>query len=92
MRVKELESISKKSAKQERVEKLRCKQAIQKNQMEKARVHAENAIRHKSQSLNFLRMSARVDAIVSRVQSAISTRKVRHICFHQFLFVSNAKR
>ena len=35
-----------------------------------AKIHAENAIRQKNQSLNFLRMSARVDATASRVQSA----------------------
>ena len=77
MRVKELESASKKCGKQERIEKVKCKQAIQKNQVEKARVHAENAVRHNTQSLSFLRLSARVDAIVSRVQSAIATRQVK---------------
>lgn len=41
-----------------------------------ARIHAENAIRQKSQSLNYLRMSARVDAVASRVQGALTTRKV----------------
>lgn len=41
-----------------------------------ARIHAENAIRQKSQSLNYLRMSARVDAVASRVQTALTTRQV----------------
>lgn len=44
--------------------------------MEVARIHAENAIRQKSQSINYLRMSARVDAVSSRVQTALTTRKV----------------
>lgn len=44
--------------------------------MEVARIHAENAIRQKNQSLNYLRMSARVDAVASRVQTALTTRKV----------------
>merc|ERR1719350_697867 len=44
--------------------------------MEVAKIHAENAIRQKNQSLNFLRMSARVDATASRVQSAVATKKV----------------
>lgn len=44
--------------------------------MEVARIHAENAIRQKNQSINYLRMSARVDAVSSRVQSALTTRKV----------------
>merc|ERR1719175_563420 len=44
--------------------------------MEVAKIHAENAIRQKNQSLNYLRMSARVDATASRVQSAVTTKKV----------------
>lgn len=44
--------------------------------MEVARIHAENAIRQKNQSLNYLKMSARVDAVASKVQSAVMTRKV----------------
>lgn len=39
------------------------KKAIQKGNQEVARVHAENAIRQKNQSLNYLKMSARVDAV-----------------------------
>lgn len=44
--------------------------------MEGARIHAENAIRQRNQALNYLRMSARVDAVASRVQTALTTRKV----------------
>ncbi|XP_076656869.1 charged multivesicular body protein 1 [Halictus rubicundus] len=74
--VKELERNSKKCDKEEKVEKAKIKKAIQKNNMEGARIHAENAIRQHNQSLNYLRMSARVDAVASRVQSALTTRKV----------------
>jgi len=74
--VKELERNSKKCEKEEKAEKLKCKKAIAKNNMEVARIHAENAIRQKNQSLNYLRMGARVDAVVSRVQTALTTRKV----------------
>ncbi|KAF0763444.1 charged multivesicular body protein 1b [Aphis craccivora] len=74
--VKELERNSKKCEKEEKAEKLKTKKAIQKGNMEVARIHAENAIRQKSQSLNYLRMSARVDAVASRVQGALTTRKV----------------
>lgn len=74
--VKELERNSKKCEKEERVEKTKCKKAIQKGNMEGARIHAENAIRQKNQALNYLRMSARIDAVASRVQSALTTRRV----------------
>lgn len=45
--------------------------------MEVARIHAENAIRQKNQAINFLRMSARVDAVAARVQTAVTMGKVR---------------
>jgi len=73
---KELERSSKKCDKEEKAEKLKLKKAIEKGNMEVAKIHAENAIRQKNQSLNFLRMSARVDATASRVQSAVTTKKV----------------
>merc|ERR1712002_1322105 len=73
---KELERNSKKCDKEEKVEKAKLKKAIEKGNMEVAKIHAENAIRQKNQSLNFLRMSARVDATASRVQSALTTKKV----------------
>lgn len=74
--VKELERSSKKCEKDEKLEKAKAKKAIQKGNMDVARIHAENAIRQKNQSINYLRMSARVDAVASRVQSALTTRKV----------------
>lgn len=74
--VKELERNSKKCEKEEKLEKQKCKKAIQKGNVEGARIHAENAIRQKNQSLNYLRMSARVDSVASRVQSALTTRRV----------------
>jgi charged multivesicular body protein 1 len=73
---KELERNSKKCEKEEKVEKLKCKKAIQKGNIEGAKIHAENAIRQKSQALNYLRMSARVDAVASRVQTAVTTKRV----------------
>merc|ERR1712203_199992 len=62
--------------KEEKAERAKLKKAMEKGNMEVARIHAENAIRQKNQSLNFLRMSARVDAVASRVQSAVTTKKV----------------
>lgn len=74
--VKDLERSAKKAEKEEKLEIAKTKKAIQKGNSEVARIHAENAIRQKNQSLNYLRMSARVDAVASRVQTALTTRKV----------------
>lgn len=74
--VKEFERNSKKCDKEEKAERAKLKKAIQKGNMEVARIHGENAIRQKNQSLNFLRMAARIDAVSSRVQTAVTTKKV----------------
>lgn len=73
---KELNRSAKKCDKEEKAEKAKIKKAIQKGNMEVARIHAENAIRQKNQGVNFLRMSARVDAVAARVQTAVTMGKV----------------
>jgi len=73
---KNLERQAKKCDKEEKTEKLKLKKAIQKGNMEGAKIHAENSIRQKNQSLNFLRMSARIDAVAQRVQTAVTMRQV----------------
>jgi charged multivesicular body protein 1 len=49
---------------------------MQRNNPEGARIHAENAIRQKNQAINYLRMAARVEAVSSRVQTAVSMKQV----------------
>merc|ERR1711944_94974 len=73
---KQLNRDSKKCDKEEKAEKLKLKKAIEKGNTDVARIHAENAIRQKNQSLNYLRMSARIDAVASRVQTAVTTKRV----------------
>ncbi|KAL5457492.1 hypothetical protein EMCRGX_G034758 [Ephydatia muelleri] len=73
---KQMERSAKKCEKDEKAEKIKLKKALQKGNVEGARIHAENAIRQKNQGLNFQRMSARVDGVASRVQSAIQMRQV----------------
>ena len=52
-------------------------QAIQKGNLEGAKIHAENSIRQKNQALNYRRMSARIDAVSARVQTALTMKQVR---------------
>ena len=54
-------------------------QAIQQKNIEGARIFAENAIRKKNEGLNYLRLAARVDAVASRVQSAVMMKQVKKI-------------
>jgi len=46
--------------------------------MEGAKIHGENSIRQKNQALNYRRMSARIDAVSARVQTAVTTKQVLH--------------
>lgn len=52
-------------------------QALQQKNVECARVYAENAIRKKNEGVNWLRMASRVDAVASKVQTAVTMKGVR---------------
>jgi len=73
---KQMVRMSKKSEKNEKQQKLKLKQAIEKGNMEGARIYAQNAIREKNQSLNYLRLSSRIDAVASRVEAALRMKQV----------------
>jgi charged multivesicular body protein 1 len=49
---------------------------IKAGDMERAKIYAQNAIRHKNQSLNFLKLSARMDAVRSRIDMALKQQQV----------------
>ncbi|KAI8880633.1 hypothetical protein K501DRAFT_324913 [Backusella circina FSU 941] len=73
---KQLNKQSKRCQKDEGTEKNKLKKAIQDGNMEGARIYASNAIRKKNEALNLLKLSSRIDAVASRVQTAITMRKV----------------
>uniref|UniRef100_A0A667XMD8 Charged multivesicular body protein 1B n=1 Tax=Myripristis murdjan TaxID=586833 RepID=A0A667XMD8_9TELE len=74
---KELQRNAKKCDKDEKAEKAKVKKAIQKGNMEVAKIHAENAIRQKNQSVNFLRMSARISALMDKFERQFETLDVQ---------------
>ena len=73
---KQLERLSKKAEKEQKKEEAQIKKALEKGDEERARIYAENAVRKKNESLNYLRMSSKVDATASRVQSAVTMKGV----------------
>eukprot|EP01087_Luapelamoeba_hula_P019742 TRINITY_DN6593_c0_g1_i1.p1 TRINITY_DN6593_c0_g1~~TRINITY_DN6593_c0_g1_i1.p1 ORF type:complete len:194 (-),score=46.09 TRINITY_DN6593_c0_g1_i1:116-697(-) len=73
---KQLVRQSKKCEKNERMQKLKLKQAIEKGNMDGAKIYAENAIREKNQALNYLRLSSKIDAVAARVETAVRMRQV----------------
>ena len=67
---------SKKCEKDVKANKKKCKQAMEKGNIEGARIYAENAIRLHNQSLNYLKLSSRIDAVAARVNTAVQMGKV----------------
>lgn len=51
-------------------------QAIQDGNNDIARLYAQNAIRKQTERLNLLQLSSRIDAVASRVQTAVTMRQV----------------
>ncbi|KAK5016982.1 hypothetical protein LTR16_002246 [Cryomyces antarcticus] len=50
--------------------------AIQQNHSDIAKIYAQNAIRKQNEKLNLLRLASRIDAVSSRVQTAVTMRQV----------------
>jgi charged multivesicular body protein 1 len=73
---KQLQRQSKKCEKNEKMQKTKLKQAIEKGNREGAQIYAENAIREKNQALNYLRLASRIDAVAARVETAVRMRAV----------------
>jgi len=73
---KTLNRQAKKAQKDENAEKSRLKKALQQGNNDGARIYASNAIRKKSEALNLLRLSSRIDAVASRVETAVAMRQV----------------
>ncbi|KAG5410065.1 hypothetical protein IGI04_006384 [Brassica rapa subsp. trilocularis] len=66
---KSLQRQSRKCEKEEKAEKLKVKKAIEKGNMDGARIYAENAIRKRSEQMNYLRLASRLDAVVARLDT-----------------------
>ncbi|THU57173.1 hypothetical protein C4D60_Mb03t00720 [Musa balbisiana] len=66
---KSLQRQSRKCEKDEKAEKLKVKKAIEKGNMDGARIYAENAIRKRTEQMNYLRLASRLDAVVARLDT-----------------------
>jgi charged multivesicular body protein 1 len=69
---KTLAKQSKKAEKNSKTLQTKCKKALEKGNVDVARIHAEGAIREKNQALNLLKLSARIEAVSQRVQTAVT--------------------
>eukprot|EP00485_Elphidium_margaritaceum_P011144 CAMPEP_0202706852 /NCGR_PEP_ID=MMETSP1385-20130828/19221_1 /ASSEMBLY_ACC=CAM_ASM_000861 /TAXON_ID=933848 /ORGANISM="Elphidium margaritaceum" /LENGTH=208 /DNA_ID=CAMNT_0049365413 /DNA_START=63 /DNA_END=689 /DNA_ORIENTATION=+ len=73
---KSLNRESIKCEKQVKENKKKTKKAMEKGNMEGARIYAENSIRLHNQSLNYLKLSSRIDAVAARVNTAVQMGKL----------------
>jgi len=66
---KTLQRSHRKCEKEEKQEKKKVKSDMEKGNLDGARVHAQNAIRKRSEGMNYLRLSSRIDAVASRLET-----------------------
>eukprot|EP00349_Pseudokeronopsis_sp_Brazil_P008792 CAMPEP_0202972044 /NCGR_PEP_ID=MMETSP1396-20130829/32886_1 /ASSEMBLY_ACC=CAM_ASM_000872 /TAXON_ID= /ORGANISM="Pseudokeronopsis sp., Strain Brazil" /LENGTH=173 /DNA_ID=CAMNT_0049702045 /DNA_START=149 /DNA_END=670 /DNA_ORIENTATION=- len=72
--------------------KEKLKKAIEQGNMEGAKIYAQNVIREKNQQLNFLRLSSRIDAVASRLETAIRMQQVNQAMKDTVAGMSNAMK
>lgn len=67
---------SQRCEREERVEKDKAKKKLEQGLIDIARIHAENAIRKKNESLNYMKLASKMDAVTTRIQSANRTENI----------------
>mmetsp|Transcript_1580 Transcript_1580/g.4740 ORF Transcript_1580/g.4740 Transcript_1580/m.4740 type:complete len:229 (-) Transcript_1580:1559-2245(-) len=65
---KQLGKLSKKCEQHVVTEKKKCKAAMEKGNVEGAKIYAENAIRNEKQALQYLKLQSRVEAVASKLE------------------------
>ncbi|CCJ30553.1 unnamed protein product [Pneumocystis jirovecii] len=73
---KSLKRQSQKASRDELTEKANVKKAIQAGNYDIAKIYASTAIRKRSEALNLLRLSSRIDAVSSILHTAMTMRNV----------------
>ncbi|KAF2843446.1 hypothetical protein M501DRAFT_985560 [Patellaria atrata CBS 101060] len=73
---KQLNRQAAKAGKDEQTEKTKLDKAMAQNHHDIARIYAQNAVRKQNEKLNLLRLASRIDAVSSRVQTAVTMRQV----------------
>ncbi|KAG0723168.1 Charged multivesicular body protein 1a [Chionoecetes opilio] len=73
---KQMERLAKKAEKDQKIQEGKIKKALQQGNVEGAKIYAENTIRKKNESLSYLRMASKVDAVQSRVQSTLAMKGI----------------
>jgi charged multivesicular body protein 1 len=72
---KQMASASRKCEKNETKARSLVKKAVEKGDIDSARVYAENALREKNQANKYLAMQARLDAVGQRIEAAMRAKE-----------------
>ncbi|KAF2860351.1 hypothetical protein K470DRAFT_270871 [Piedraia hortae CBS 480.64] len=73
---KQLNRQAAKAGKEENAEKAKLKKALSQGNEDIAKIYAANSIRKANEKTNLLRLAGRIDAVASRVQTAVTMRSV----------------
>ncbi|KAA8492750.1 Charged multivesicular body protein 1a [Porphyridium purpureum] len=73
---KQLARMSQKAEKDVEKEKKKCRDAMAKQNVEGARIFAENAIRQENQALTYLKLASRLDAVASKLDGQMKMQQV----------------
>jgi len=73
---KQMQRSAKKCEKNEKEAIEKLKKAIKQGNSEGAKIYGQDAIREKNQALNCLRMASRIDAVASRIETAVRMNQV----------------
>ena len=76
MTSKQLQREAKKAEKNEAKQKQMVTKYLRENKADFAKQYAENSIRARNESLNYLRLASRMDAVSARIKSAQTMKKV----------------
>lgn len=77
--VKQITKNANKLKKNEAKEMQKCWKHVKRGEHDIGRVHAENAVRNRNQSLDLLRLGARLQGLVNALQAAVVQNRVRKI-------------
>jgi charged multivesicular body protein 1 len=89
---KQMARSAKKCEKNQGTQTEKLKKAIKDGNMEGAKIYAQNVIREKNQALNFLRLGSRIDAVASRLETAIRMQDVNKAMAQTVKGMSNAMK
>jgi len=73
---KQIQNDAKRAQKDEVREKSEAVKAMQLNQMEIAKVHAENSIRSKNNYINLMKLGARMESVAMQVKNAATVNNI----------------